>query len=76
MSQADTLTIRTIHTAQMHTIQNKTRHFSPRMSGLVPTQALGQWVAGAQYPGIKRPGYEAYHPPPTGARAKNRVLFA
>jgi len=71
MSQADTLTIPTIHTAQMHTIQNKTCHFSPHIPGLGPTQALGQWVAGAQPPGIKRQGYDAYLSPPPGAGAKN-----
>jgi hypothetical protein len=59
------------HTAQLHTIQNTTCHFSPHILGLGSTQALGQWAAVAQSLGIKRPEHEARHSPPPGAGTKN-----
>jgi hypothetical protein len=40
---------------------------------LGPTQPLIQWVAGALSPGIKRPGREADHSPPSSAEAKDWV---
>jgi hypothetical protein len=36
-----------------------------------PTQSLIQWVPEAVFPGIKRPGREADHSPPSGADVKN-----
>jgi hypothetical protein len=38
---------------------------------LGPTQPPVQWVAGAFTPGIKRPGSEANHSPPSSAEVKN-----
>jgi hypothetical protein len=35
------------------------------------TQPPIQWVPGAPSPGVKRPGREADHSPPTSAEAKN-----
>jgi hypothetical protein len=37
------------------------------------TQPLIQWVPGALSPGVKRPGPEADHSPPTIAEVKKRV---
>jgi hypothetical protein len=36
-----------------------------------PTQSLIQWVPGALSLGVKRPGREADHSPPSGAEVKN-----
>jgi len=38
---------------------------------LVPTQPLIQWVPGALSLGVKRPGREAHHSPPSSAEVKN-----
>jgi len=37
---------------------------------LGPTQPPIQWVLGALYPGIKRPGHEVDHSPPSSAEVK------
>jgi hypothetical protein len=36
-----------------------------------PTQLLIQWVLGAIFPGVERPGDETDHSPPTSAKVKN-----
>jgi hypothetical protein len=38
---------------------------------LRPTQPPIQWVPGAPSLGVKRPGYEAVHSPPSNAEVKN-----
>jgi hypothetical protein len=38
---------------------------------LGPTQPLIQWVPGALSPGVKRPGREANHSPPSSVDVKN-----
>jgi hypothetical protein len=38
---------------------------------LGPTQPPIQWVPGTLFLGVKRPGREADHPPPTNADVKN-----
>jgi hypothetical protein len=38
---------------------------------LGPTQSSTQWVKGAVFPGVKRPGREADNWPPTSAEVKN-----
>jgi hypothetical protein len=38
---------------------------------LGPTQLHIQWVAGALFLGVKRPGREADHSPPSSAEVKN-----
>jgi hypothetical protein len=38
---------------------------------LRPSQSPVRWVAGAVSPGVKRPGLEADHSPPSSAEAKN-----
>jgi hypothetical protein len=43
--------------------------------GLVPTQPLIQWVSVAISPGIKRPGREADHSPPSSAEVKNACSY-
>jgi hypothetical protein len=40
---------------------------------LGPTQPPIQWVPGALYLGVKRPGREADHSPPSGAKVKECV---
>jgi hypothetical protein len=42
-------------------------------TALVPTQPPTQWVAGALSLGVKRPGYEADHSPPSSAEVKECV---
>jgi hypothetical protein len=43
---------------------------------LGPTQPLIQWGTGrALSPGVKRPGYEADHSPPTSAEVKNTWIY-
>jgi hypothetical protein len=37
---------------------------------LGPTQSPIKWVGGAPSPGVKRPGREADHSPPTSAKVK------
>jgi hypothetical protein len=34
-----------------------------------------QWVPGAVSPGVKRPGREANHSPPTGAEVKKMLIY-
>jgi hypothetical protein len=38
---------------------------------LGPTQPPIQWVSGALSSGVKRPGHESDHSPPTSAEVKN-----
>jgi hypothetical protein len=40
-------------------------------TALGPTQPPNQWVKGALSLGVKRPGREAHHLPPSSAEAKN-----
>jgi hypothetical protein len=40
-------------------------------NGLGPTQPSIQWVQGAFSLGVKRPGHEADHSPPSSAEVKN-----
>jgi hypothetical protein len=42
----------------------------PNWQALAPTQPSIQWVLGALSPGLKRPGLEAHHSPPTSAKVK------
>jgi hypothetical protein len=42
---------------------------------LGPTQPPIQWVPGALSPGVKRPGREADHPPPTSAEVKKILIY-
>jgi hypothetical protein len=42
---------------------------------LVPTQPPIQWVTGLFPPGVKRPGRETDHSPPTNAEAKNTWIY-
>jgi hypothetical protein len=42
---------------------------------LGPTQPPIQWVPWAISPGVKRPGREADHSPPTGAEVKNTWIY-
>jgi hypothetical protein len=37
---------------------------------LDPTQPPVQWIPGALFPGVKQPGHEADHLPPTSAKVK------
>jgi hypothetical protein len=49
------------------------RHLFPTRSRPVlgPTQSPIQWVPGSIYQGVKRPGHEADHTPPSSAKVKN-----
>jgi hypothetical protein len=38
---------------------------------LGPTQSPIQWIPGVLFPGVKRPGREADHSPPSSAEVKN-----
>jgi hypothetical protein len=40
-----------------------------------PTQFPIQWVRGALSPGVKRPGREADHSPPTSAEVKKTWVY-
>jgi hypothetical protein len=42
---------------------------------LGPTQPPIQWVMGALSPGVKRPGREADHSPPTSSEIKNTWIY-
>jgi hypothetical protein len=42
---------------------------------LGPTQPSIQWVPGAHSPGVKRPGYEADHSPPSSAEVKKTWIY-
>jgi hypothetical protein len=42
---------------------------------LVPTQPTIQWVLRALYPGVKRPGREADHSPPTSAEVEKMWIY-
>jgi hypothetical protein len=42
---------------------------------LRPTQPPIQWVPGALSPGVKQPGREADHSPPTGAEVKKMWIY-
>jgi hypothetical protein len=42
---------------------------------LRPTQPPIQCVSGALYPGVKRPGREADHSPPTSAEVKKTQIY-
>jgi hypothetical protein len=39
------------------------------------TKSPVQWVPGALFPGLKRPGREADHSPPTSAEVKNMWIY-
>jgi hypothetical protein len=45
--------------------------FTTFRPALRPTQSSIQWVPGAHSPGIKWPGEEADHSPPSSAKVKN-----
>jgi hypothetical protein len=45
--------------------------FTSSRAPLEPTQPPIQWVAGARSPGVKRPGRETDHSPPSRAKIKN-----
>jgi hypothetical protein len=45
------------------------------IQALGPTQPLIQWVPGALSPGVKRPGREADHSPPTSAEVKKIRIY-
>jgi hypothetical protein len=49
-----------------------------KSSGLAlgSTQPPIQWVPGALSPGVKRPGREADHSPPTSAQVKKMWIYA
>jgi hypothetical protein len=40
---------------------------------LGPTQPRIEWVSGVLSPGVKRPGREAHHSPPTSAEVKKTI---
>jgi hypothetical protein len=40
-----------------------------------PTQPRIQWIPGALSPGVKRPGREANHSPPTSAEGNNTWIY-
>jgi hypothetical protein len=42
---------------------------------LGPTQPPIQWVRGALYPGVKLPGREVHHLPPTSAEVKKTWIY-
>jgi hypothetical protein len=42
---------------------------------LGPVQPPIQWVLGALSPGVKRPGSEAYHSPPTSPEVKKTWIY-
>jgi hypothetical protein len=42
---------------------------------LGPTQPPIQWVPGALFPGVKRPGSEADHSPPATAEVKKTCIY-
>jgi hypothetical protein len=42
---------------------------------LGPTQPPKQWVQGALSPGVRRPGFEADHSPPTSVEVKNTWIY-
>jgi hypothetical protein len=42
---------------------------------LGPNQPPNQWVLGALSPGVKRPGHEADHSPPTSAEVKKTWIY-
>jgi hypothetical protein len=42
---------------------------------LGPTEPPVQWVLGALPPGVKQPGLEADHSPPTSAKVKNTWIY-
>jgi hypothetical protein len=42
---------------------------------LGPTQPSIQWVPGALSPGVKRPGHEADHSPPTSVEVKKTWIY-
>jgi hypothetical protein len=44
--------------------------FTSSRPALGPTQTPVQWVTGALTPGVKRPGREADHSPPTSTEVK------
>jgi hypothetical protein len=44
-------------------------------SAVVPTQFPLQWVPGALSPGVRRPGREANHSPPTSAEIKETSIY-
>jgi hypothetical protein len=48
---------------------------SPRRPVLGPTQPPFLWVPGALSPGVKRPGREADHSPPTSAEVKKTWIY-
>jgi hypothetical protein len=39
------------------------------------TQPPIQWVTGGSFPGVKRPGREADHSPPTSAEVKKMWIY-
>jgi hypothetical protein len=60
----------------LHVAQDKNRIFlftTASRTALGPTQTPIQWVAGALYLGVKRPGLEADHSPPSSAEVNECV---
>jgi hypothetical protein len=47
----------------------------PDRPALGPTHPPIQWVPGALYPGVKRPGHIADHSPPTSAEVKETLIY-
>jgi hypothetical protein len=48
---------------------------TPSRLALRPTQSPIQWVPSALSPGVKRPGREADHSPPTSAEVKKTWIY-
>jgi hypothetical protein len=55
--------------------RGKTFVLSTSRPDLGPTQPPIQWVPGALSPGVKRPGREDDHSPPTSAEVKNTWIY-
>jgi hypothetical protein len=54
----------------LYTAGNFSLHCRVLLTPLGPTQPPIQWLLGARFLGVKRPGYEAEHSPPASAEVK------